>query len=68
MKVAELKQLLSGYRDDMELYIVAEEKVGNRRILYGIHDFSDYREKVFLSGRLSRTVISREKERRLSIN
>jgi hypothetical protein len=68
MKVAELKQLLSGYRDDMELYIVAEEKVGHRRILYGIHDFSDYREKVFLRGQLSKKVLARESERSLTIN
>ena len=42
MTVAELKELLQDYKDDMELYIVAEEIVGDRRVLYGIHDSSDY--------------------------
>jgi len=68
MTVAELKELLEDYRDDMELYIVAEEMVGDRRLLYGIHDSSDYDRKVFLSGRLSKLNFPRELDPRLAIH
>jgi len=68
MTVAELKELLEDYRDDMELYFVAEEIVGERRLLYGIHDSSDYERKVFLSGRLSKVTVPKEKDPRLAIN
>ena len=68
MTVAELKELLQDYRDDMELFIVAEEVVGGRRMLYGIHDFSDFDKKVFLSGRLSKLNLPRDMNPSLAIN
>jgi len=67
MTVSELKSMLENYRDDMELYIIAEEMVGGRRLLFGIHDSSDYEQNVFLSGRLSKSSIPREINIRLAI-
>ncbi len=67
MTVSELKGMLANYRDDMELYIVAEEKVGGRRLLFGIHDSSDFEQRVFLSGRLSKSSIPREINSRLAL-
>lgn len=68
MTVAELKELLADYRDDMELYFVAEEIVGDSRLLYGIHDSSDYQRKVFITGRLSKLNFSKEIDPRLAIH
>jgi hypothetical protein len=68
MTVAELKELLADYRDDMELYFVAEEMVGDGRLLYGIHDSTDYQRKVFITGRLSKLNFSKEIDPRLAIH
>ncbi|RQW08074.1 MAG: hypothetical protein EH225_00750 [Calditrichaeota bacterium] len=67
MTVADLKELLSGYPDNLELYFVAEEMVGKRRLLYFLQDHSDFKEKVFLTGRLSRQNLPRETHPRLNI-
>ncbi len=67
MTVAELKELLSVYPDDLELFIVAEEMLGKRRLLYFLQDHSDYKQKVFLTGRLSRATLPRESDLRLGI-
>ncbi len=68
MTVAELKEILARYRDEMELYIMAEEGIGSRRLLYAIYDFSDKREKVFLAGRLSQSRLPKEVNAQLSMN
>jgi hypothetical protein len=68
MTVAELKYLLAGYHDDMELYIVAEEIVGDRRLLFGVHDSSDYERKVFLTGRLSKLHVPKDINPRLDLH
>ena len=68
MTVAELKELLASYRDDMELYIVAEEMIGNHRQLYAIHDYSTDEGKVILSGQLSKKALPRLREKKLSLN
>jgi hypothetical protein len=68
MTVADLKEILAGYRDEMELFFMAEEGVGYRRLLYSIYDFSDNREKVFLAGRLSQIRLPKEVDNQLSLN
>ena len=68
MTVAELKDLLASYRDDMELYIIAEEMIGNRRQLFAIHDYSTAEGKVILSGQLSKKSLPRLKGQKLSLN
>ncbi len=68
MTVAEFKEMLSEYRDDMDLFIVVEDRIGIRRLLLAVNDFSDRRNKVFLSGRLSKYLLPRESENRLDLN
>ncbi len=68
MTVAELKEILARYRDEMELYIMAEEGIGCRRLLYSIYDFTDKREKVFLAGRLSQSRLPKQVNNQLSMN
>jgi len=68
MTVAELKEILAGYRDEMELFFMAEEGVGHRRLIHSVYDFSDNREKVFLAGRLSQVRLSKEVDSQLSLN
>jgi hypothetical protein len=68
MTVAELKELLAGYKDDMDLFIVAEEMIGNRRLLFSIHDYADIQGNVILSGQLSKKVLPRQTEQKLSLN
>jgi len=68
MTVADLKEILAGYRDEMELFFMAEEGMGHRRLLFSVYDFSDNREKVFLSGRLSQIRLPKEVDNQLSLN
>ena len=68
MTVADLKEILASYRDEMELFFMAEEGMGYRRLLFSVYDFSDNRDKVFLSGRLSQIRLPKEVDNQLPLN
>jgi hypothetical protein len=68
MTVAELRELLASYKDEMELYIIAEEMIGNRCQLFAIHDYSTSEGKVILSGQLSKKSLPRLTDQKLTLN
>ena len=65
MTVSELQAMLNDYDGDMELYLLAEDHIGNRKMILNVHDFIDRESRVFLSGRLSKSRIPREISSRL---
>jgi hypothetical protein len=67
MTVAEMKEILDGYRDEMELYIVVEDRIGSRRQLLGINDYSARPDSVFLSGILSRVSLPKVLNQKLQL-
>ena len=65
MTVLELRNLLEDYEDEMELFLIAEDRIGSRRLVLNIHDNVDYEKRVILTGSLSKREIPREVKTRL---
>ncbi len=65
MTVSELRNLLENYEDDMELFLIAEDRIGNRRLVLNIHDNVDFERRIILTGSLSKREIPRNIHTRL---
>ena len=65
MTVVELRNLLEDYEDDMELFLIAEDRIGSRRLVLNIHDNVDFEKRIFLTGSLSKREIPRKVHTRL---
>jgi hypothetical protein len=65
MTISDFKKILAEYDDEMELFFIAEDRIGSRRLLLNIYDSVDFRKRVILTGSLSKAKMQREIYRRL---
>ncbi len=65
MTISDFKKILADYDDEMELFFIAEDRIGSRRLLLNIYDSLDFRKRVILTGSLSKAKMPREIYRRL---
>lgn len=65
MTISDFKKILADYDDEMELFFIAEDRIGSRRLLLNIYDSVDFRKRVILTGSLSKAKMPREIYRRL---